>query len=77
MFVKIIAIFYERRNIYCFQFQCFERIGKYDLNNTKLVSQFCRNKLKIEQNCITQSLTLVQNYMWNLAKILVSKFNNH
>ena len=39
--------------------------------------QFCKNRLKIEQNCITLSLILVQNYMQNLNKILVSKLGNH
>ena len=39
--------------------------------------QFCRNKLKIEQNCRTLPLMLVQNYMQNLSKILVSQFVNH
>ena len=38
--------------------------------------QFCKNRLKIEQNCITLSLILVQNYMQNLNKILVSKLGN-
>ena len=45
-----------------------------DLNNTKLLSQFFRNRLKIEQNFRTLSLMLVQNYMQNLNKILISKF---
>ena len=39
--------------------------------------QFSRNKLKIEQNCRTLRLMLVQNYMQNLSKILVSQFVNH
>ena len=39
--------------------------------------QVCRNRLTIEQNCRTLSLVLVQNYMQNLTKILVSKFSNH
>ena len=39
--------------------------------------QFCRNTLKIEQNCRTLSLMFVQNSMQNLNKILVSKFDNH
>ena len=39
--------------------------------------QFCRNKLKIEQNLRALSLMLVQNYMQNLHKMLVSKFDNH
>ena len=49
-----------RRNIYFLKFQCFERIDKKDSNNTKLMLQFCRNRLKIEQNCKTLSLMLVQ-----------------
>ena len=39
--------------------------------------QFCKNRLKIEQNCRTLSLISVQNYMQNLNKILVSKLGNH
>ena len=39
--------------------------------------QFCRNKLKIEENLRALSLMLVQNYMQNLHKMLVSKFDNH
>ena len=39
--------------------------------------QFCKNRLKIEQNCRTLSLISVQNYMQNLDKILVSKLGNH
>ena len=39
--------------------------------------QFFRNRLKIEQDCRTLSSMLVQIYMQNLNKILVSKFNNH
>ena len=40
--------------------------------------QFCRNRPKIEQNSRTLSLMLlVQNYMQNLNKILVSQFGNH
>ena len=35
------------------------------------MSQFCRNRLKIEQNYITLSLMLVQNHIQNLIKILV------
>ena len=38
--------------------------------------QFFRNRLNIEQNCRTGSLMLVQNYMWNLNKILDSKLGN-
>ena len=41
------------------------------------MSQFCRNRLKIEQNYITLSLMLVQNHIQNLNKVLVSKFGNH
>ena len=36
--------------------------------------QFFRNRLNIEQNI--GSLMLVQNYMWNLNKILDSKLGN-
>ena len=39
--------------------------------------QFCINKLKIEQNHRALLLTLVQNYLQNLNKILVSKVSNH
>ena len=39
--------------------------------------QFCRNRLKIEQIFRTLSLMLVQTYMQNLKKILVSKLGNH
>ena len=39
--------------------------------------QFCRNTLKIEENCRTLPLMLVQNYIENLNKILVSKFSYH
>ena len=39
--------------------------------------QFYRNRLKTEENCRTLSLMLIQNYVRNLNKILVSKFGNH
>ena len=39
--------------------------------------QFCKNTLKIEQNCRTLSLMLLQNYMQNLNRILASKSGNH
>ena len=39
--------------------------------------QFCKIRLKNEQNCGTLLSMLVQNYMQNLDKILVSKFGNH
>ena len=69
-FLKIVAIFYKRRSIYCLKFQYFERICKNDLNNTKLMLQFWRNRLKVEQNCGTPSLILVQNY-WNLWNSII------
>ena len=46
--------------MYCLKFQCFERIGKYDLSSTKLMLQCFRKKLKIKQNYRTMSLMLVQ-----------------
>ena len=57
--VVIQQVKYEA-NVSCLKFQCFERIDKQDLNNTKLMLQFCRNRLKIEQNCKALSLMLVQ-----------------
>ena len=39
--------------------------------------QFYRNIIKIKQNCKTLSLMLVQNYLQNLNKILVSNFAYH
>ena len=45
--------------MYCLKFQCFEIIDKQDLNNTKLMLQFCKNRLKIEQKIRTRSLILV------------------
>ena len=38
--------------------------------------QFCRNRLKMKQNCRTLSFMLVQIYMSNLNKTVVSKFGN-
>ena len=56
--------------MYCLKFHCFGRKDKLDLNNPKVMLQFCRKRLKTEQNCRALSLILVQNYMWNLSKIL-------
>ena len=39
--------------------------------------QFSRNRLKIEQNCRTLPVMLVQNCMQNLNKMLVSKQVKH
>ena len=39
--------------------------------------QFCRNRPKIGQNWRTLSLMLVENYMGNINKILVSKIGRH
>ena len=47
-----------------------------DLINTKLMPQFFRNRLKLKK-IVEHSLILVQNYIQNLNKILVSKFGNH
>ena len=80
IFVKIIAIFclleakqlFPETSIYLT-----EQANKIETIYTKLMVQFCRNRLKIEQNCERLSLMWVQNYMENLNKILVSKFGNH
>ena len=49
--------------MYCQKFHCFGRKDKLDLNNPKVMLQFCRKRLKTEQNCRALSLILVQNYM--------------
>ena len=71
-FQRVRATMQEKKDYFTKLAMC----GGSKINNTKLMLQFCRNRLKTEQNCRTLSLMFIQNYMQNLNKILVSNFGN-
>ena len=71
-FQRVRATMQEKKDYFTKLAMC----GGSTINNTKLMLQFCRNRLKTEQNCRTLSLMFIQNYMQNLNKILVSNFGN-